>query len=58
MRKIIYLMALFFIANGCGVLKSGKKMKPRDGVVFYAKEYLVDDAYRVRTGDKGGDTLN
>ena len=40
MRKIIYLMALFFIANGCGVLKSGNKMKPRDGVVFYAKEYL------------------
>ena len=33
-------MALFFIANGCGVLKSGNKMKPRDGVVFYAKEYL------------------
>jgi cell wall-associated NlpC family hydrolase len=40
MRKIIYLMALFFIAIGCGVLNSGKKMKPRDGVVFYAKEYL------------------
>ena len=40
MRKPIAFIALFFLATSCGILKSGKKMNPRDGVTFYAKEYM------------------
>ena len=40
MRKSLAFIALVFLATSCGMLKSGKKMKPRDGVVFYAKEYM------------------
>jgi cell wall-associated NlpC family hydrolase len=40
MRKPIGFIALFFLATSCGILKSGKKMNPRDGVTFYAKEYM------------------
>ena len=41
MRKSFAFIALVFLATtSCGILKSGKKMKPHDGVVFYAKEYM------------------
>ena len=40
MRKSVAFIALVFLDTSCGMLKSGKKMKPRDGVVFYAKEYM------------------
>jgi cell wall-associated NlpC family hydrolase len=40
MRKPIAFIALFFLATSCGILKSGKKMNPRNGVTFYAKEYM------------------
>ena len=40
MRKSFGFIALVFLATSCGMLKGSKKMKPRDGVVFYAKEYM------------------
>ena len=39
MRKLL-LFILVCSISGCGSLRKGKKMKPRDGVVFYAKAYL------------------
>ena len=39
MRKLL-LFILACSISGCGSLRKGKKMKPRDGVVFYAKAYL------------------
>jgi len=38
-RKVI-LIVLAVSLTGCGSFKKGVKMKPRDGVVFYAKAYL------------------
>ncbi len=51
MRKFwLILVALTLV--GCGGLRKGAKMKPRDGVVFYAKSYLgTPYAY-------GGNTMN
>lgn len=40
MRKLIYIIVLAICTTSCGVLKTKKKLKPRDGVVFYAKAYL------------------
>ena len=40
MRKSFGFIALVFLAISCGMLKGSKKMKPRDGVVFYASEYM------------------
>ena len=39
MSKQFAFIALVFLATSCGILKN-KKMKPSDGVVFYAKEYI------------------
>jgi len=40
MRKLIYFVAIAVLATSCGVFKGEKKLKPRDGVVLYAKEYM------------------
>ena len=40
MRKLISFVAIAVLATSCGVFKSEKKIKPRDGVVLYAKEYM------------------
>jgi cell wall-associated NlpC family hydrolase len=40
MPKSLTFIALFFLATSCGIFKNNKKMKPHDGVVFYAKEYM------------------
>ena len=40
MRKLISFVAIAVLATSCGVFKSQKKLKPRDGVVLYAKEYI------------------
>ena len=53
MRKSFAFIALVFLATSCGMLKSGKKMKPRDGVVFYAKEYM-GTAYRLGGNNHSG----
>ena len=37
------------------IVKAGATGRVGDGKIFVLP---VDDAYRVRTGDKGGDTLN
>jgi len=39
MRRF-WLIVIAFTMVGCGGLRKGAKMKPRDGVVFYAKSYL------------------
>ena len=39
MRKLVVLLLALSVAS-CGSLKKGSKMKPRDGVVYYAKGYL------------------
>lgn len=39
MRSLILLISACTLI-GCGGLRKGVKMKPRDGVVFYAKGYL------------------
>ena len=40
MRKLITFVGIAVLATSCGVFKSEKKIKPREGVVLYAKEYL------------------
>ena len=40
MRKLISFVAIAVLATSCGVFKVEKKLKPRDGVVLYAKEYM------------------
>ena len=40
MRKLISFVSIAVLATSCGVFKSEKKIKPRDGVVLYAKEYM------------------
>ena len=40
MRKLISFVIIAVLASSCGVFKSEKKLKPRDGVVLYAKEYI------------------
>lgn len=40
MRKLISFVAIAVFATSCGVFKGEKKLKPRDGVVLYAKEYM------------------
>jgi len=41
MKVRILFIGLFSLALvGCGARKKAKKMKPRDGVVYYAKEYM------------------
>ena len=39
MRKLLVIVLALSVAS-CGSLKKGSKMKPRDGVVYYAKGYL------------------
>jgi probable lipoprotein NlpC len=39
MRKVLLILVALSLI-GCGGLRKGAKMKPRDGVVFYAKSYL------------------
>ena len=39
MSKQFAFIAIVFLATSCGIFKN-KKMKPSDGVVFYAKEYI------------------
>lgn len=39
MRKL-FIFILACSLTGCGSLRKGTKMKPRDGVVYYAKAYL------------------
>ena len=53
MRKSFTFIALVFLATSCGMLKSGKKMKPRDGVIFYAKEY-IGTPYRLGGNNHSG----
>ena len=53
MRKSFAFISLVFLASSCGILKSGKKMKPRDGVVFYAKEYM-GTPYRLGGNNQSG----
>ena len=38
--RILFIGLLSMALMGCGVRKKGEKMKPRDGVVYYAKEYM------------------
>jgi len=38
--RILFVGLLSLALVGCGARKKGKKMKPRDGVVYYAKEYM------------------
>ena len=40
MRKLISFVIIAVLTSSCGVFKSEKKLKPRDGVVLYAKEYI------------------
>ena len=40
MRKLISFVIIAVLTSSCGVFKSEKKLKPQDGVVLYAKEYL------------------
>ena len=40
MRKLISFVVISLFATSCGVFKSEKKLKPRNGVVLYAKEYM------------------
>ena len=53
MHKPLTFISLVLLATSCGILKSGKKMNPRDGVVFYAKEYL-GTPYRMGGNDRSG----
>ena len=53
MRKPLAFITVIFLATSCVMLKSGKKMKPSDGVVFYAKEYL-GTPYRLGGNDRSG----
>ena len=39
MRKVFLLLLAFSVAS-CGSFRKGSKMKPSDGVVYYAKGYL------------------
>ena len=39
MRKVFLLLLTFSVAS-CGSFRKGSKMKPSDGVVYYAKGYL------------------
>ena len=40
MRKLISVVIIAVLASSCGIFNSEKKIKPRDGVVLYAKEYI------------------
>ena len=53
MSKQFAFIALIFLATGCGIFKNNKKMKPSDGVVFYAKEYM-GTPYRLGGNDHSG----
>ena len=53
MSKQFAFIALIFPATGCGIFKNNKKMKPSDGVVFYAKEYM-GTPYRLGGNDHSG----
>ena len=53
MPKSFAFIVLVFLATSCGMLKSGKKMKPRNGVVFYAKEYM-GTPYRLGGNNQSG----
>lgn len=39
MRKLVVLLLALSVTS-CGSFRKGTKMKPRDGVVYYAKGYL------------------
>ena len=39
MRKVFLLLLAFSVVS-CGSFRKGSKMKPSDGVVYYAKGYL------------------
>ena len=53
MHKLICFIALAICTTSCGVLKTKKKLKPRDGVVYYAKAYL-GTPYRLGGNNTGG----
>ena len=53
MPKSFAFIVLVFLATSCGILKNGKKMKTRNGVVFYAKEYM-GTPYRLGGNNQSG----
>lgn len=53
MRKLISFVLISLLATSCGVFKSEKKLKPRNGVVLYAKEY-IGTPYRLGGNNKSG----
>lgn len=53
MSKQFAFIALVFLATSCGIFNNNKKMKPSDGVVFYAKEYM-GTPYRLGGNDHRG----
>ena len=53
MNRLFTFITIIFLATSCGILKSHKKMKPRDGVVFYAKEY-IGTPYRLGGNNRSG----
>ena len=52
MRKLFVLLLALNVAS-CGSFRKGSKMKPRDGVVYYAKGYL-GTPYALGGNTKGG----
>ena len=52
MRKPFIFLLLLSVAS-CGSVRKGSKMKPRDGVVYYAKGYL-GTPYALGGNTKGG----
>ena len=54
MRKL-FIFILACSLTGCGSLRKGTKMKPRDGVVYYAKAYLGTPYTYGGTSKKGVD---
>ena len=52
MRKLVVLVLALSVTS-CGSFRKGTKMKPRDGVVYYAKGYL-GTPYTSGGNTKGG----
>ena len=52
MHKLFVLLLASSVAS-CGSIRKGSKMKPRDGVVYYAKGYL-GTPYALGGNTKGG----
>ena len=52
MRKLVVLLLALSVTS-CGSFRKGTKMKPRDGVVYYAKGYL-GTPYTSGGNTKGG----